>query len=101
MKPKHNVRTLAADCSSSMMWIRLHTADITNDPKAGSSCNLVNNHIVFMAGGCWGTGIGNCYSYGWDPLIYDISAADWSWNYSNSSSPYFVPEQIYTVIGGT
>ena len=84
----------------SMMWIRLHTNDDTNYPKDGSSCNLVNDRLVFMAGGCWGLGVGNCANYGWDPLVYDIAAADWSWSYHNAEEGYFVPKQIYHIIGG-
>lgn len=83
-----------------MIWIRLHTADLTNNPKAGNSCNLVNNRIVIMAGGCWGRGIGQCYNYGWNTLMYDIVEADWGWTYSNTTEGYFVPKQIHAVVGG-
>ncbi|MCJ1394522.1 hypothetical protein MMC18_007401 [Xylographa bjoerkii] len=84
----------------SAIWIRLYTADITNNPKTGSSCNLINDRYVLMAGGCWGTGIGNCASYGWDPLLYDIVLGDWSWSYDPALEGYFVPDQVYNVIGG-
>lgn len=53
-----------------------------------------------MAEGCWGSGIGNCYSYGWNPLLYDIALGDWKWNYDSTLQGYFVPQQIYDLIGG-
>lgn len=55
-----------------------------------------------MAGGCWDepTQKNVCISYGWNPLLYDIALGDWTWEFDTTQEGYFVPEQIYEVIGG-
>lgn len=83
------------------MWIRLSTDDITNNPKTGGSCNLINNRFVLMAEGCWIEGDDKCLSYGWNPLLYDITAGDWQWTYDPVYyNGYSVPDEIFEVIGG-
>lgn len=78
----------------------MNTSDTTNTPKAGSTCNLVHDRYVFLADGCWGTGIGNCASYGWDPLLYDLTIGDFHFEYDPRATGYIMPPAIYKVIGG-
>jgi hypothetical protein len=78
----------------------MNTTDITNNPKRASSCNIINGRYVLMADGCWGAGNGTCYGYGWNPLLYDIAQGDWNWTYDPIVEGYFIPEQIYNIIGG-
>ena len=78
----------------------MNTSDNTNLPKAGSTCNAIHDRYALLADGCWGTGIGNCYSYGWNPLLYDISGRDWGWDYNPTVEGYTVPTTIRNVIGG-
>jgi hypothetical protein len=101
IEPIHGLHeTWQSDMLGSSVWIRLQTADTTNLPKPGSSCNLIHDRYVFMAGGCWGNGIGNCVSYSYNPLLYDISVGDWNWNYNVNTTGYTVPKQIQDIIGG-
>ncbi|KAI3391522.1 hypothetical protein diail_7184 [Diaporthe ilicicola] len=89
------------------MWIRMKTTDISNNPKAGSTCNLIHDRYVFMVDGCWTEGEQKCLSYGWNPLIYDITAdsstqdADWNWFYDPTVAGYNVPGQISEVLGSS
>jgi hypothetical protein len=78
----------------------MNTTDLTNISKRGSSCNLINSRYLLMADGCWGAGNGTCFSYGWNPLLYDIAVGDWNWVFEPSIEGYRIPEQIYEVIGG-
>lgn len=79
----------------------MNTSDITNNPKTGSSCNLVNNRLVIMLDGCWIDGNDKCLSYGWNPLLYDITIRDWNWDYDPvAHNGYSVPQQIFEAIGG-
>lgn len=78
----------------------MNTSDTTNLPKVGSTCNIIHDRYALLADGCWGTGIGNCYSYGWNPLLYDICGGDWGWNYDPTVGGYTVPTTIRSIIGG-
>lgn len=78
----------------------MNTTDITNNPTRESSCNLINSRYVLMADGCFGAGNGICDNYGWNPLLYDIALGDWSWTFYPSVDGYFIPEQIFNIIGG-
>lgn len=91
---QHRLTTFSA------VWIRMNTTDTTNNPKRASSCNLLHSRYVLMADGCWGADNETCYSYGWNPLLYDIAVGDWSWSLDPTVEGYFIPEQIYNVIGG-
>ena len=88
-----------SDTHYSALWIRMNTTDFTNNPKQSSTCQLVHDRYVFLYDGCWG-GIGSCLSYGWNPLIYDVTLGDWNWNYDPAVKGYTVPETINNVIGG-
>lgn len=85
------------------MWIRLQTSDTTNLPKAGGLCNLYNDRYVLMSGGCWVENGQDCIQYGWNPLLYDIGIAAWAadWTFEPKIDGYVVPEQIYSIIGGS
>ena len=78
----------------------MNTSDVSNRPKFGGTCNSIHDRYALLADGCWGTGIGNCDSYGWNPLLYDICGGDWEWNYNPSTWGYTVPTTIRNIIGG-
>lgn len=82
------------------------SVDTSNNPKAGSTCNLVHDRFVIMADGCWMEGEDACNNYGFNPLVYSIAAigvgtsnADWYWIFEPSWAGYDVPQQIYEVLG--
>lgn len=79
----------------------MNTTDNTNNPKTSGSCNLINGRYVLMGDGCYLGPNNTCLSYGWNPLLYDIAQGDWGWTYSPTIEGYYIPAQIYTVIGGT
>lgn len=84
---------------SSMLWIHLNTSD-TSLPKVGSTCTVIHDRYALLADGCWGTGFASCYSYGWNPLLYDICGGVWSQDYNPELAGYTVPVSIKSVIGG-
>ena len=84
----------------SAMWIHLNTSDTTNTPKVGSTCTVIHERYALLADGCWGHGFGHCYSYGWNPLLYDICGGGWGWDYNPDTVGYTVPIPIRSIIGG-
>ena len=82
------------------VWIPLNTSDTINVVKVGIICTVIHDRYALLADGCWGTGIGSCYSYGWNPLLYDICGGDWEWDYNPTAGGYTVPVPIRNVIGG-
>ena len=84
----------------SAMWIHLNTSDTTNTPKVGSTCTVIHERYALLADGCWGRGFGHCYSYGWNPLLYDICGGGWAWDYKPDTVGYTVPIAIRSIIGG-
>ena len=84
----------------SAMWFHLNYSDPTNSPKVGFTCTVIHERYALLADGCWGHGFGDCYSYGWNPLLYDICGGDWTPKYTPGIVGYTVPIPIRSIIGG-